>query len=100
MEPSPRKPYPTDVTDDEWVFVAPYLTLMRPSAPTSCTRCSTRYDGSRAREHNGGCCPPTSHDSGALGDYERLPETFASLHLVAFACLKLHRLLTVVAQSP
>ncbi|MBM4107934.1 MAG: IS5/IS1182 family transposase, partial [Phycisphaerae bacterium] len=24
-----RKPYPTDVTDDEWAFVAPYLTLMR-----------------------------------------------------------------------
>ena len=24
-----RKPYPSDVTDDEWAFVAPYLTLMR-----------------------------------------------------------------------
>ena len=29
----PRKPYPTDVSDDEWVFVAPYLTLMVPEAP-------------------------------------------------------------------
>jgi transposase len=29
----PRKPYPTDVTDDEWAFVAPYLTLMDPDAP-------------------------------------------------------------------
>ena len=29
----PRKPYPTDVSDDEWAFVAPYLTLMRPEAP-------------------------------------------------------------------
>jgi transposase len=28
-----RKPYPTDVTDDEWAFVAPYLTLMAPEAP-------------------------------------------------------------------
>ena len=28
-----RKPYPTDVTDDEWAFVAPYLTLMREDAP-------------------------------------------------------------------
>ncbi len=28
-----RKPYPTDVTDDEWNFVAPYLTLMREDAP-------------------------------------------------------------------
>lgn len=24
-----RKPYPSDVSDDEWTFVAPYLTLMR-----------------------------------------------------------------------
>ena len=30
---STRKPYPTDVFDDEWAFVAPYLTLMRPDAP-------------------------------------------------------------------
>src|SRR5205814_299500 len=28
-----RKPYPSDVTDDEWIFVAPYLTLMREDAP-------------------------------------------------------------------
>ena len=29
----PRKPYPTDVSDDEWAFVAPYLALMTPDAP-------------------------------------------------------------------
>ena len=28
-----RKPYPSDVTDDEWFFVAPYLTLMKEDAP-------------------------------------------------------------------
>jgi len=28
-----RKPYPTDVSDEEWAFVAPYLTLMREDAP-------------------------------------------------------------------
>src|SRR5262249_48955477 len=28
-----RKPYPSDVTDDEWQFVLPYLTLMRLDAP-------------------------------------------------------------------
>ncbi len=33
-------------------------------------------------------------------DYERLPETFAGLHFVAFACLMLHRLITVVVQRP
>jgi transposase len=30
---TPRKPYPSDVTDEEWAFVAPYLTLLRPDAP-------------------------------------------------------------------
>jgi len=28
-----RKSYPSDVSDDEWAFVAPYLTLMREDAP-------------------------------------------------------------------
>jgi transposase len=28
-----RKPYPSDVSDAEWAFVAPYLTLMREDAP-------------------------------------------------------------------
>jgi transposase len=28
-----RKSYPSDVSDDEWAFVAPYLTLMTPDAP-------------------------------------------------------------------
>jgi transposase len=28
-----RKPYPTDVSDEEWEFVAPYLTLMTEGAP-------------------------------------------------------------------
>src|SRR5215204_3767411 len=29
----PRKPYLSDVTDEEWAFVAPYLTLMDDRAP-------------------------------------------------------------------
>ena len=33
MENAPRKPYPSDVTDDEWAFVAPYLALVREDAP-------------------------------------------------------------------
>jgi transposase len=28
-----RKAYPSDVSDDEWAFVAPYLTLMTEEAP-------------------------------------------------------------------
>jgi transposase len=31
--PIPRKPYPSDVSDEEWTFVAPYLTLVREDAP-------------------------------------------------------------------
>lgn len=39
MESSaPRTPYPSDVSDEEWAFVAPYLTLMTPNAP------QRRYD--------------------------------------------------------
>ncbi len=28
-----KKPYPSDLSDEEWQFVAPYLTLMRQDAP-------------------------------------------------------------------
>jgi transposase len=31
--PSLRKPYPSDVSDEEWHFVAPYLALVRANAP-------------------------------------------------------------------
>src|SRR5258708_29792113 len=31
-----RKPYPTDVSDDEWAFVAPYLTLLSEDALQRC----------------------------------------------------------------
>jgi transposase len=33
MRMKPRKPYPTDVSDEEWAFAAPYLTLMDTQAP-------------------------------------------------------------------
>ena len=28
-----RKPYPSDVSDEEWAFVAPYLALAREDVP-------------------------------------------------------------------
>jgi transposase len=31
-----RKPYPSDVSDEEWAFVAPYLALVREDAPQRC----------------------------------------------------------------
>jgi transposase len=33
VEQSRRKPYPSDVSEEEWAFVAPYLVLMREDAP-------------------------------------------------------------------
>ena len=30
-----RKAYPSDVSDEEWEFVAPYLTLMERGRPTA-----------------------------------------------------------------
>jgi len=33
METPPRTAYPSDVSDDEWAFVTPYLTLMEETAP-------------------------------------------------------------------
>ena len=30
---STRRPYPSDVTDDEWALIAPCLTLMTENAP-------------------------------------------------------------------
>ena len=28
-----RKPYPSDVSDEEWAFAAPYLALVRADSP-------------------------------------------------------------------
>lgn len=33
MDAPARKPYPSDVSDEEWHFVPPCLTLMREAAP-------------------------------------------------------------------
>ena len=50
-----RKNYPSDVSDDEWAFVTPYLTLMKEDAPQrehslrevfNRLRCTVRSGGS------------------------------------------------------
>jgi transposase len=40
-----RKPYPSDVSDDEWAFVAPYLTLMTEDAPQRGYRLREVFNG-------------------------------------------------------
>ena len=42
-----RKAYPSDVTDGEWAFVAPYLTLMREDAPQRDHRLRDLFDALR-----------------------------------------------------
>ena len=42
-----RKRYPSDVTDDEWAFVAPYLCLMREDAPQREHALRDVFDGLR-----------------------------------------------------
>lgn len=42
-----RQPYPSDVSDDEWAFVAPYLTLMTEEAPQRAHRLREIYNGLR-----------------------------------------------------
>ncbi len=58
-----RKRYPTDVSDEEWSFVAPYLTLIDEQAPQ--------------RHHD------------LVRDYERLPQTLTGIHFIVFAILML-----------
>jgi len=49
----PRKPYPTDVSDDEWAFVAPYLGLMTPGAPQRVYDLREVYNALRWIVHTG-----------------------------------------------
>ena len=42
-----RKPYPSDVSDEEWTFVAPYLALVREDAPQRTHDLREIFDGLR-----------------------------------------------------
>jgi transposase len=186
-----RKPYPTDVSEEEWAFVAPYLALVRADAPQRVHDLREVFDALRwvvragapwrmlphdlppweavyqqtqrwlkagafeamvqdlrallrlARGRAPGptaavldsrtlrSTPESGHRGGYDGakrkkgfvllprrwvversfawaarfrrlakDYERLPETVAGLHFVAFAWLFLHRVIPVLWSSP
>lgn len=47
MEAPARKAYPSDVSDDEWAFVVPYLTLMAANAPQREHSLREVFDGLR-----------------------------------------------------
>ncbi len=110
-----RKPYPSDVSDDEWAFVAPYLTLMSEDAgDTAADEAHAQgirleVISCRKRKRALCCCRVALVVERTFGwaarfrrlarEYERLPETLAGLHFLAFAVLMLKRFVEVMAQS-
>ena len=62
MESSTRKPYPSDVSDDEWAFVAPYLTLMKEEAPQREHSLREVFNGLRWLMRSGGEWRLMAHD--------------------------------------
>ena len=49
-----RRPYPTDVSDEEWAFVAPYLTLLREDAAQRAHSLREVFNGLRYVVRGGG----------------------------------------------
>src|SRR4029079_5297760 len=60
--PAARKPYPSDVSDDEWAFVAPYLTLMTEDAPQRRYALRAVFNGLRYIVKTGGQWRWMPHD--------------------------------------
>jgi len=57
-----RKPYPSDVSDDEWAFVAPYLALMTEEAPQRRYPLREVFNGLRYIVKTGGQWRSMPHD--------------------------------------
>jgi transposase len=57
-----RKAYPSDVSDDEWAFVAPYLMLMREDAPQREHRLREIFNGARWVARAGAAWRMVPHD--------------------------------------
>src|SRR5258706_417650 len=155
-----RTSYPSDVSDDEWSFVAPYLTLMTEEAPQREYDLREVFNGLRWIVRTGAQWRMMPHDlppwatvyqqtqrwlkAGCFEaivegmrleviklpqakrgfillprrwvversfawmtrfrrlarDYERLPETLAGLHLLAFTVLMLHRFTLLMTHCP
>ena len=95
METIPaRKRYPDDVSDEEWAFVAPYLTLMREDAPQRDHDLREVFTGLRWVVERSFAW--LTRCRRLAKDYERLPRTVAGLHLVAFATLMLGRMVKLL----
>src|ERR687889_74009 len=57
-----RKPYPSDVSDEEWAFVAPYLALVREDGPRfACTLATFGGQSTRSEGNHTGLPHPAIH---------------------------------------
>jgi len=57
-----RKAYPSDINDEEWAFVAPYLTLMRTDAPQRDYELREVFNGLRWQVRTGAAWRLMPHD--------------------------------------
>lgn len=57
-----RQSYPSDVSDDEWAFIAPYLTLMKEDAPQRDHPLREVFNGLRYIERSGEAWRMMPHD--------------------------------------
>jgi transposase len=57
-----RKPYPSDVSDEEWTFVAPYLALVREDAPQRAHELREVFNGLRWVVRTGSAWRYMPHD--------------------------------------
>ena len=90
-----QKPYPSDVSDDEWSLVAPYLALIDECAPQR--RHSLREVFNALRwvvERSFGWLARFKRLSQG---FERLPEVLTGLHFLVFAMLMLPKVALLLA---
>jgi len=82
-----RKPYPSDVPDEEWGLIAPRLTLQREDAGQREHGLREVFNGLRHIVKTGAPWRwmPNDLPLGWRKDYERYAQTLAGLHVVAFA---------------
>ena len=64
-----RKAYPSDVSDEEWALVAPYLTLMTEDAPQRTYPLREVFNGLRWIARAGAPWRMMAHDAAALAGY-------------------------------
>ena len=57
-----RKAYPSDISSEEWAFVAPYLTLMRDDAPQRDYELREVFNGLRWLVRTGAAWRLMAHD--------------------------------------